>query len=84
MYTCKTPYPLDLVFSSIIKSSIVIDFSTDNLKAPSTTQNGTTNSVIRGITTPFSFINIDPNYPSVKNITQYQSPKYYPESSIDF
>ena len=39
---------------------------------PSTTQNWARNSFISGITTPFKFINIDPNYPSTKNSNQYQ------------
>ena len=48
-----------------------IYFSKDALKALSTHQKGTANSVISGITTTFSFSNIDPNDPSVENSTRY-------------
>ena len=41
--------------------------------APSTPQNGATNSVINSITTQFSVSNIDPNDPSLKTSTLSQS-----------
>ena len=49
------------------------------LKAPSTPLNGSSGSVISGITTPFALRNIDQNYPSVKNIT-----KLFPVNSVNF
>ena len=60
------------------KSSIGLNFSTNDLKALSTPQNGANNSVISGITNIFSFDNIDPNDPLAKNNTQSQSSKYFP------
>ena len=56
----------------------------DYLKAPYTPQNSATNLVIGSIETPFSFSNIDPNYTSVKNITQSKSSHYFTENSIGF
>ena len=50
------------------KLHIGIDFPTDDLKAPSTSLNGSSISVISGITTPFSLHNIDQNDSSVKNV----------------
>ena len=55
-----------------------LNFSTNDLKALSTPQNGANNSVISGITNIFSFDNIDPNDPLAKNNTQSQSSKYFP------
>ena len=54
------------------------------LKAPCTPQNGATDYVIRGITTPFSLSNNDPNYSSIKNSPQYQSSISFPDNSIYF
>ena len=56
----------------------------DYLKAPSTPQNGATNSVINSITNQFSVSNIDPNDPSLQTSTLSQSSKYFAEYSIDF
>ena len=41
------------------------------------------NSLIRGITAPFPFNNIDENFSSVKNSTKYKSSKYFPGNSIN-
>ena len=60
------------------------NFSTDDLKAPSTLLNGSSSSIISGITTPFSLRNIDQNYSSVKKSTQFQSSNFLPDYSIDF
>ena len=53
-----------------------------DLKAPYHPQYCSTDSVISGITTPFSFIIIDQNFTSVKNSNQYQYSKYFPDNSI--
>ena len=55
---------------------------TYNLKTPSTPLNGSSGSVISGITTPFSLPNIDQNDSSVKN-TQFQSSELFPDNYID-
>ena len=52
------------------------------LKTPSTPLNGSSGSVISGITTPFSLPNIDQNDSSVKN-TQFQSSELFPDNYID-
>ena len=44
--------------------------------------NGQSSSFFSGITTPISLCNIDKNYYSVKNSTQFQSSKIFPEDSI--
>ena len=67
---CETTYPVSLVVFLVSKSNIGHYLYTDDIKATSTPQNGARNYVISGITTPFSFINIDPNDPSVKTSTQ--------------
>ena len=51
------------------KLYIGIDFSSENLKATPNLLNGSSSSVISGITTTFLFINIDQNNYSVKNST---------------
>ena len=75
-------YPTDLVVFHEIKLCIYTYFPTDYLKFSSTHLNGSSNSVIRGITNPFKFSIMDQNYPSVKNITQSQEPKYFPDIYI--
>ena len=57
------------------KSRIGINFSTDNLKDISTLINGSSSSVISGISTKFSLCNNQQNDSSVKNSTQFQSSK---------
>ena len=66
------------------KSHIGIIFSTDDLKAQSNPLNHSSSSVIIGITPPFSLRNIEQNYSSVKNNTQFQSSKMFPDNSIYF
>ena len=58
-----TSYPIYSFVFKVSKLSIGLNFSTNNLKDPSTSQNSATNSVISSITTPFLFIYIEPNYP---------------------
>ena len=57
-------------------------FYIDYSKAPSTSLNGSSSSVISSITTTFSFRNIDQNDSSVKNSTQFKSSKHFPDISI--
>ena len=70
-YGYMTSYPIDILVFQGIKPSIGINFSTNDLDAPLTLQNGAKNSVIINITTPFSFSNIATNNLSVKSSTQY-------------
>ena len=63
-----------------IKSSIVINVSTGGLKSPYTPYEGSQNPDISGINPPFSFSNTDRKI--IKKSTQYQSSKYFPDSSI--
>ena len=70
-YNRTASYTIELVLFQRRKSNIGINLYTYDLKDPCTPQNGATNYVIRGITTPFSFSNNDPNDTSVKNNTQY-------------
>ena len=60
-YDRTTSYPTDSVVLKENKLCIGINFSTDDLKYPSTTLYGSSSSVISGITTPFSLRNIDQN-----------------------
>ena len=53
-YDHTTSYPTDSVVFQGSKSRIGINFSADYLKAPSTMLNGSSSSVISGVTTPFS------------------------------
>ena len=53
------------------KLCIGINFSTDDLKDPSTLVNGSSSSVISVITTPFSFRNIDQNCSSVEKVLNF-------------
>ena len=55
------------------KSRIGINFSTDNLKDISTLINGSSSSVIRGSTTPFTLCNIDQNGSSVKKLLNFNN-----------
>ena len=68
-YEHITSYPMDLVVFQGSKSRIGINFSSDYLQDPSTPLNGSSSSVISGITTLFSFININQKQSSVKNST---------------
>ena len=61
-------YPIDSVVFRVIKSSIGNNFYSCDLNSPSTPQNGAAKSIINGITTPFLFSNIEPNYLSVKKV----------------
>ena len=63
---------------------IGINLSIDDLKAPPTPLNGSSSSVISATTTPFSPHNINQNYSSVKNRTQFQSSIFFPENYIVF
>ena len=65
-----------------IKSCRGIALYTDDLKAPSAPLNCSSSSVIIGITTPLSFSDMEKNDSTVKNSTQYQSTKYFPDNSI--
>ena len=69
LYDRTTSYPMDLVVFLGSKPCIGINLSTDDLKAPSTPINGSSSSVISGITTLFSLRNIDQNDSSVKKET---------------
>ena len=60
-----------------------IGFSKEYLKKTLTALNGSSSSVISGIWNPFSFRNIDKNYFSVRNSTQFLSSKLFPDNSID-
>ena len=71
-------------FFQIIKSSIGFNLSTDDIKEPSSLQNGVTNSFVSGITTPFLFSEIVPNDPSFRISTQYQFSKHIPSNFILF
>ena len=66
---CMKSYTIDTVVFQGRKSSIGINYSTDDLKDPPTPQKGATISVIRGITTAFLFSNINKNHPSAKRST---------------
>ena len=59
-YDRTTSYPTYLGFQES-KSCMGINLSTEGLKSRSTALNGSSDSVIRGITTPFSFSNMDQN-----------------------
>ena len=72
LYDCTTSYPTALVVFQGSKSLIDINFFTYNLKASSTLLNGSSISFIKGITTPFSLHNIEQNYSSLKNGSQFQ------------
>ena len=65
-YYLTTLYTIYLVVLLGSKPLIVINLSTYNLKDPSTPLYSSSNSVIRGINTPFSLRNIDQNDSSVK------------------
>ena len=56
----------------------------DDLKDSSTTLNVSSSSFISGITNLFSLLNIDQNYSSVKNSTQFKSSTPPPANSIEF
>ena len=73
-----------MVVFQVIKSHIDVEFSMDNLKDPSTPLNSSSSSVINGITTSFSLLNIELNYSSFRTSTQFQSSKSFPDNSIDF
>ena len=62
---------------------IGIRLSTYYLKATSTPLDGSLSSVISGITTPFLLRNIDRNYYSIRNSTQFQSSNIFPDHYID-
>ena len=79
---CTTSYLVSLVVYQGIKSIMGHNLSEDYLKAAYTPKNGATNSVISVITTPRSFISIDPNDPSVKSSTQSQFSKSLSNNSI--
>ena len=80
-YDRATSYYISLVVFQESKLCIGINVSTDYLKAAPTPLNGSSNSVISGITTLFLLINIDKNNNSVK-ITQSKSSKYFLDDSI--
>ena len=61
---------------------IGIHLSTYDLKDSPTSLNGSSNSVISGITTEVSFSNMYKHYSSVKNSSQHQSSKYFLDNSI--
>ena len=65
-YDCKISYPTDSVVFQGSKFRIAIYLSTDYFESPSTLINGSSSSVIRGITITFSLRNIDQNYSSLK------------------
>ena len=67
-----------------IQFRIAINFSTYDLESPSTPLNGSSRSVISSTTTPFSLLNIDQHYSSVKNSNQFNYSKTFLYSSIDF
>ena len=75
---------MDSVFYQVSKLHICINFSTGDLKDPPTPLSDSSSSVISGRTTPFSSHNIYQKDSSVKNSTQFQSSKNFPDNSIDF
>ena len=82
-YDHSASYPTDSVVFQGSKSCIGINLSKDDLKAPSTALNGSSSSVIIGITTLFSLQNIYQNDSSVRKRTQFKSTKLFPENYID-
>ena len=83
-YDCTRSYPTVSVAIKGINSRIVIIFYTDDLKVPSTPLNSSPSLVISGITPPFSLRIINQNDSSVKNSSQFQSSKMFPDNSINF
>ena len=83
LYYCTTSYRTDSKTIQRIKLHIGINFSTYYSKSPSTPLNVSSSSVVSGITTPFSFRNIDQNYSPVKKCTQFQPSKIFAGNSMD-
>ena len=65
LYDLTTSYPIDSAVFQESKFHIDVNFSTACLKAPSTPLDGSSSSVISGITTPFTLRYIDQNDCSV-------------------
>ena len=71
LYERTITYPTDSVIFQGDKLCKGVNFSTDYVKAPSTLIKCLSSSVMSGITTPFLLRNIDQNYYSVRNSTQF-------------
>ena len=77
-YDCTTSYRMDSVILKINILCIGNIFFLD----PLTPLRISSSSVIRGITNPLYFSNMDQNDSPIKNYTQFQSSKMFPNNSI--